>query len=227
MSEQYGQQPPAGTDGSQSPASPVQGQPSSPASEPTLADVLKIVTSLDAQVRSLQGNKDKGIAKVAKRLDTFEERLAEFNALKAEGLSEKVALRLMRQENLPDDPGIEPEPAAPVAKGGNLSNSANVDTDALLIAAGIQPNDPDVTRLYREGKTSVVDVAQFIVERKGRATQQPNPAQVMPGTGGQSLNTQPELEEITTELARLMQNPTANWNKIRDVKEKQKALLPK
>jgi hypothetical protein len=188
---------------------------------------LKIVTSLDAQVRSLQGNKDKGIAKVAKRLDTFEERLAEFNALKAEGLSEKVALRLMRQENLPDDPGIEPEPAAPVAKGGNLSNSANVDTDALLIAAGIQPNDPDVTRLYREGKTSVVDVAQFIVERKGRATQQPNPAQVMPGTGGQSLNTQPELEEITTELARLMQNPTANWNKIRDVKEKQKALLPK
>jgi hypothetical protein len=188
---------------------------------------LKIVTGLDAQVRALQGNKDKGIAKVAKRLDTFEERLAEFNALKAEGLSEKVALRLMRQESLTEEPSIEPEPAAAVAKGGNLSNNANVDTDALLIAAGIQPNDPEVTRLYREGKTTLTDVAQFIVERKARATATPNPAQVMPGTGGQSLNAQPELEEISTELARLMQNPTANWNKIREVKEKQKALLPK
>jgi hypothetical protein len=49
----------------------------------------------------------------------------------------------------------------------------------------------------------------------------------MPGTGGQSLPTQPELAEITTELTRLMLNPTANWNKIREVKEKQKALLPK
>lgn len=227
MSEQHGQQPPAGTDGSQPAASPAQGQPSSPASEPTLADVLKIVTSLDAQVRALQGNKDKGIAKVAKRLDTFEERLAEFNALKAEGLSEKVALRLMRQESLTEEPGIEPEPAAAVAKGGNLSNNPNVDTDALLIAAGIQPNDPEVTRLYREGKTTLMDVAQFIVERKARATATPNPAQVMPGTGGQSLNAQPELDEITTELARLMQNPSANAAQIRKLSEQQRALLPK
>lgn len=227
MSEQHGQQPSVGTDGSQPTASPAQGQPSSPASEPTLADVLKIVTSLDAQVRALQGNKDKGIAKVSRRMDTVEELLAEFNALKAEGLSEKVALRLMRQESLTEEPGIEPEPAAAVAKGGNLSNNPNVDTDALLIAAGIQPNDPEVTKLYREGKTSLTDVAQFIVERKARATATPNPAQVMPGTGGQSLNAQPELDEITTELARLMQNPSANAAQIRKLSEQQRALLPK
>jgi len=164
---------------------------------------------------------------VAKRLNSFEERLAAFNELKAEGHSEKAALRLMRLDSLLEEPGGEVEPAAAVAKGGNLSNIPSVDTDALLIAAGIQPNDPDVTRLYREGKTSVVDVAQFIVERKARATQQPNPAQVMPGTGGQSLPTQPELAEITTELTRLMLNPTANAAQIRKLSEQQKALLPK
>lgn len=227
MSEQQGQQPPAGADGSQPSASPVPGQPSSPASEPSLADVLKIVTSLDAQVRSLQGNKDKGIAKVSRRMDTVEELLAEFNALKAEGWTEKQALRLMSRDELSDKPSIEPEPAATVAKGGNLSNSANVDTDALLIAAGIQPNDPEVTTLYRSGKTTLTDIAQFIVERKARASATPNPAQVLPGSGGQSLNAQPELDEITTELARLMDHPTANWNKIRELQEKQKALLPK
>lgn len=218
---------PAGTDGSQPAASPGQNQPSSPAGEPSLADVLKIVTSLDAQVRALQGNKDKGIAKVSRRMDTVEELLAEFNALKAEGWTEKQALRLMSRDELSDKPSIEPEPAATVAKGGNLSNSPNVDTDALLTAAGIQPNDPEVTKLYREGKTSLVDIAQFIVERKARASATPNPAQVLPGSGGQSLNAQPELDEITTELARLMQNPTANWNQIRALKDKQKALLPK
>lgn len=216
---------PGGAAESQPVASPVPNKPSSPAGEPTLADVLKSVSELTAQVRALQGNKDKGIAKVAKRLDSFEERLAEFNALKAEGLSDKVALRLMRQESLTDDYGAEAEPAAPVAKGGNLSNSANVDTDALLIAAGIQPNDPDVTRLYREGKTSLADIAQFIVERKARASAPPNPAQVLPGSGGQSLNSKPEIEEIAEELARLMKNPTANWKEIKELRDKQKALL--
>jgi hypothetical protein len=49
----------------------------------------------------------------------------------------------------------------------------------------------------------------------------------MPGTGGQSLNAQPELDEITTELARLMQNPSANAAQIRKLSEQQRALLPK
>jgi hypothetical protein len=218
---------PAGTDGSQPAASPGQNQPSSPAGEPSLADVLRELTEVRSQVRSLQGEKDKGIAKVAKRLDTFAEQLAEFKELTSSGLSEKVALKLMQLDEPPVSHDVTPAPAATVAKGGNLSNSPNVDTDALLTAAGIQPNDPEVTRLYREGKTSLVDIAQFIVERKARASATPNPAQVLPGSGGQSLNAQPELDEITTELARLMDNPTANWNKIRELKEKQKALLPK
>lgn len=218
---------PDGTGASQTPASPVQNPQGSPASEPTIADVLKKLADMDAQVRALQGNKDKGIAKVAKRLDDFEERLTEFNELKAEGYSDKRALQFMRLNSLAEEPGAEVDPAAVVDKGGNLSHNPNVDTDALLRAAGIEPNDPEVTQLYRQGKTGVVDIAQFIVERKGRDAVQPNPAQVLPVGGGQSLSSGNELAEIDEQLARLMLNPTQNMVEIRKLSARQKELLPK
>jgi len=218
---------PAGTGDSQPPASPVQSPQGSPASEPTIADVLKKMADIDAQVRALQGNKDKGIAKVSKRLDQFAEQLAEFNELKAQGLSDKVAMKLMRLDNLTDEPVTGTEPAAVVDKGGNLNHNPNVDTDALLRAAGIEPNDPEVTQLYRQGKTGVADIAQFIVERKGRAAVQPNPAQVLPVGGGQSLSSGNELAEIDEQLARLMLNPTQNMVEIRKLSARQKELLPK
>ena len=217
---------PNGTGDSQSPASPEQTPQGSPAGEPTIADVLRELTDVKSQVRALQGNKDKGIAKVAKRLDDFEERLAEFNELKAQGLSDKVAMKLMRLDNLSDrDSVTENEPAVVVDKGGNLNHNSNVDTDALLRAAGIEPNDPEVTQLYRQGKTGVLDIAQFIVDRKARAAAQPNPAQVLPGGGGQSLSGGDELAELTEQLARLQRNPSQNMAEIRKLSERQRALL--
>ena len=218
---------PAGTGASQVPASAAQGEPSSPASEPSLADVLKSVSDLTSQVRALQGNKDKGIANVSKRLSSFEERLAELNSLKAEGWTEKQALRLIRQDELTEHPGTEVGSAAAVGTGGNQPNSANVDTDTILRAAGIAPNDPEVTQLIREGKTSLVEVMSYIVERSKRASTQPNPAQVLPGTSGQSVPVEPGLDDLTTELTRLMQNPVANIQRINELRAKQKALLPK
>ena len=216
---------PAGTGDSQSPASPAQSPQGSPASEPTIADVLKKLADMDSQVRSLQGNKDKGITKFAKRLDSFEERLAEFNELKSEGYSDKRALQFMRLNSLAEDPGAENEPAAVVDKGGNLNHNPNVDTDALLRASGIEPNDPEVTQLYRQGKTTVLDIARFIVDRKARAEAQPNPAQVLPGGGGQSLSSGNELAELTEQLERLQRNPSQNMAEIRKLSERQRALL--
>ena len=216
----------AGTGDSQSPASPVQSPQGSPASEPTIADVLRELTDVKSQVRALQGNKDKGIAKVSKRLDGFEERLAEFNELKSEGYSDKRALQLMRLNSLAEEPSAENEPAAVVDKGGNLNHNPNVDTDALLKAAGIEPNDPEVTQLYRQGKTTVLDIAQFIVDRKARAEAQPNPAQVLPGGGGQSVGGN-DLADINEQLARLYANPSQNIAKIRELSARQKELLPK
>lgn len=217
---------PAGTGDSQSPASPAQSPQGSPASEPTIADVLRELTDVKSQVRALQGNKDKGIAKVAKRLDGFEERLAEFNELKAQGLSDKVAMKLMRLDNLSEQDSVaENEPAAVVDKGGNLNHNPNVDTDALLRASGIEPNDPEVTQLYRQGKTTLPDIARFIVDRKARAEAQPNPAQVLPGGGGQSLSSGNELAELTEQLERLQRNPSQNMAEIRKLSERQRALL--
>ena len=218
---------PAGTGASQAPASPAQGEQSSPASEPSLADVLRELTEVRSQVRALQGEKDKGIAKVAKRLDTFAEQLAEYKELTSGGLSEKAALKLMQLDEPPVRHDVNPAPAAAVGTGGNQPNSANVDTDTILRAAGIAPNDPEVTQLVREGKTSLTDVMQFIVERSKRASTQPNPAQVLPGTSGQSVPAEPGLEDLTTELTRLLQNPSANIARIRELRAKQAALLPK
>jgi hypothetical protein len=208
-------------------------QSNSPAGTPTSFDVDALVGAFKANpafaslVKDLalpvaQSTKDRRIAKQEQRLDDFEQQLARFNELKAEGWNDAQAQRLMKLE------ASEPQPegqnqAAPASSPGSGQQAPGVNTD-LLSVLGLQINDPDVVETIRQGKLSDSDFISLAIGRKSRQVQ-PNPALVVPTGTGLQASGQDELETITAQLAEAMRNPTANFARIQELRQKSAALL--
>lgn len=189
-----GQQGGAGGQPTQPASSPAGVQPTSPVGSDTLAVALKEIEGLKATVRTLQSGHDRGVAKVQKQVDGLQEQIARYEEYRARGLAPAAAVREMELDAL-----LESRRQAPVAGGQERGNgipapAPDGQTEQLITLLGLQPNDPDVTRLLREGKANADNLASLALSRKvqSQPAAQPNPAQQMPvGTGASTAG---ELE---------------------------------
>ncbi|HEX7975667.1 MAG TPA: hypothetical protein VF498_14750, partial [Anaerolineales bacterium] len=206
------------------PASPNGEQPSAvdyealaKALEPTLARMVE---------RQWQSGKDSRIAKLTGKVDDFESRLARFKELQSSGMSEMAAKEFMKLESqiAQSQPDVPQTGASPTPQPGSQGQATDsFDRAAFLRQAGIDPNDPEVTALVREGKTALVDLAGLVVKRGAQPKVQPNPATYIPtGTGGAVPD---EIETVTQQLTSAMRNPVANRKLIQELSAKQEALL--
>lgn len=146
----------------------------------------RIAKLIDQRVQS---SKDQRIAKQEKQIGEFQKQLARMEELIGDGMSKTQALRYMELEERQGS--IEAKLGQPTSLqgrdpvGNGKPTQSAVDVDAFLKAVGIDPNDPDVTALYRSGDVTPDALVSLTLKRKTVASQ-PNPAQASPAGGGQT-----------------------------------------
>lgn len=204
---------------------------------PTSVDVEALAKALEPRLEALvdrrfQSGKDKRIAKMEGRQDGFESQLARLKELQGEGFTEKAALRMMKMEGEPDGQSLDQsgEGATPQGRAGSQPQASGANyADSLIAALGLPVNDAEVLRV-RAGEDPIQVVTQLtnLAQRRKQTTPvAPNPAALMPTTGGSSVPAPDDLESLTAELTSLMKNPTANIVRIKELSKKQLALLPR
>lgn len=102
---------------------------------------------MQKQLRSLQGDKDRGIAQTKKEVDDLKRKFTEIEKLKSKGFSEdeafeeleiRDAIRELRSQMKPNN-SVQPSPA------GN-GNGLAVEKAETLKKYGLNENDPDVAK---------------------------------------------------------------------------------
>ena len=220
--------PPEGTPDANQVASPGTGTTTS-------VDVEALAKALEPKLQALvdqrfQSGKDKRIAKIEGRQDGFESQLARLKELQGEGFTEKAALRMMKLESEPQEPPEQfVDTATPAGKSGTQPQASSGGYAELLTAFGLTANDAEVVAALdsNDFSSTVARLTSITNKRKQPAAVAPNPASVMPTTGGSGVPAPDDLDSLTAELTRLMRNPTQNIARIKELSEKQLKLLPR
>jgi hypothetical protein len=198
-------------------------QPGTPL--PSAIDAAKVVEALkplidDQIAKALQSTKDKRFAKLEGTMSEFQNQLAKFKELQADGWNEAQAMRLMQLENqLESKPENEPSPKLT----GTQKKETAIDEQAILESMGLSANDPEIVSIFattEDMATRILKSAELAVQR----TQKPNPASIVQTAGG-SLPARDNPDELAKELATL--NPVLNKERYQEVKERLKKLVPK
>ncbi len=185
---------PGGAQGSPNPdASGGQAAVPSPVTAPELETVLKVVKDLEAQVRSLQSGKDKGMAAVQreiKELKASKEQFDRYAKLLQNGAEPDEAYQSVRREVMVERllaklEAEEGEAGVPRQDGaGTPSPQAGQAADVDPSVFGLDPNAPEVVELYRRGEVSLSALYTLAQKAKARQEVQPNPGAVLPVGGG-------------------------------------------
>ena len=191
---------------------------------------------LQGQVRALQSDKDRGVHEVKSQIKDLMKQFewvkkAEARGLSPEEIEEQLELKaLLAERRRGASPDSSPDDAVGKNADGNRAQAASVDANAILSPLGLQANDPEVIAILREKDftAQLAKLAELSGNRKAQeqAKRAPNPAQVLPVGGGQSVQAE-DLESLTAELAKEMGAPSPNMNRVRELSKKQAALLPK
>lgn len=199
------------------------GSPGQPVSavEPGSLDIEKIVAALEANPRFMgrlsQSAKDRAMNEVKPKMDGFQAQLAELRRLQGTGLSEGAALELMalRQQSSSAPTGNTVTASTPEVQPGKAGQTASISFDPTdyLRAVGVDPNDPEFLKLYRQGAVGPVETLEFIKARSLSAAPA-SPAQVMPVASGSPPARDETVDEITVRLNALMVNPRDNMAEI-------------
>lgn len=154
-----------------------QGQSDSNGSSasPSQSDLEKRLAYLETQYNALKSEKDRGISKVEKKVDSFEKKFAEVQLLmKERGISQDEALDRIRLRDEIDDlkAQIGGSTAARPSPVGNGAGEA-VDKAKVLAQYGLNENDPDVAAQL-QSESDVEKVALRVAFK--RSQKQPDPA---------------------------------------------------
>jgi len=212
-------------------ASPPATEQGSPSGESQLEAALKKINELDGQVRALQSDKDRGVARVSKEVKDLSKQIERYEQWKELGKSKEEALRELQIDELlassqPESAEVPPkeEPAVqPKAAGEEYLNP-------YLESLGLEDSDPDVIDILRKNRdpaSRIIAMSELSKSRK-QAQAPPNPAAVQPTGAGGAV--QPEtLESVTEQLNRELAKPASPETRarIRELGKKQKELLPK
>lgn len=200
------------------------GQPDSQTgSEPSpitqqIEVVSKKLGELEAQLRAFQSDKDKGVAKVAKEMAGWKERLARYEELKAQNLtSDDAAFRMEVEQLLTEWRSEKTQPASNVDTGGTQKPQQTTDavTSAVLKSLGLDPNLPEVVNVLRDHNSVADQVAAFAALAQKKATQVvANPATALSGSSGGAVGGD-DIESLTRKVLQLQQNPVENMKELR------------
>ena len=202
-------------------ASPVDGS--------ALEAALARINKLEADLRGLQSEKDKGVAKVGKRVSDLEEQINRYEELKAEGLSPKRALREMQLDTLVQGQAVaSPADVAPAAGAGTQGGATGVDYAAYAKSFGLDANDPDVLRatLAESNPLKALDNLRALSEARKNPASPPPASAPLPSGGGVSVREE-TLEDVTAQLDEAMSQPKVDMAKVKALRSKQAALLPR
>lgn len=180
--------------------------------EPRLAEVV---------AKQWQSGKDTRIAKLQGKVDGFEKQLARYLELTGQPLDQK-ALRDLKIEDLlaQQSGGSSGEADVSEAVGNRKTDIPGVDEKTLSVM-GLDAKDAEVVSLLKSG----APITDFVSLAARKQAVPASPAGVMSSPGGSAQSE--TLETLTAELVELQRDPVKNWNKLKEVGAKQKALLPK
>jgi len=173
--------------------------------------VLRRVEQLEGLVRSLQGDKDRGVKKALDEVSNLRDQLAQYEALRSKGLDPDAALDQMEIQQLLAERRAGRSPAGvPGGTGGGTPRTpATVDHTDLLISLGLDPNGAEVLSVIRSTTDPVMQEATFraMSALKGNTPKPaPNPAQQVPVGGGTSVSER-TIEDVEADLARIKNKP--------------------
>jgi hypothetical protein len=200
----------------------------SPGTESQLEVALKELGELKGQVRALQSEKDKGIAKVSKQFKELSEELKQYEEWKTRGKTPEEAQRemlidqiLKEYQGSPESTEV-PQPAT-VASPDYLS--------PVLEMAGLKSDDPEVVEILRKENNPAVligEIKKLSENRKQAPPKAPAPGAAMSTGAGTAIESE-SLESITAELQAEIAKPAtpATRARIKELRKKHEALLPK
>lgn len=196
------------------PDSPVPaGSPTGQPNSGETVNLAKQIEELTAQVRALQGDKDRGVHKLTQQVSDLSSRLTDYETYRSRGLSPDEAQRQMRIDQLlqTQEPAPVPQSAPPVPAPGQPSaqNQAGtkVDVGRFLEAMNLDPNGPEAVMLYREGRTSPEALLQFAIEKAAKRPEV-NPAQTMPAPSSMAAPSGDLMAEYQQKASKLPRGST-------------------
>lgn len=216
----------------------VDGLPSSPASTGqasgspggvTLEAALKDLNDLKATVRSLQSDKDKGVAKVAKEVKSLAEQFERYEKLKAKGYdTEEITRQFELDAILAERSQASQSQVSQTQPGGSVQSVTGVGTDDIILKSlSIDPNSAEVTAILRahpeDAPARLSAYAGLLQKRATDQARPANPAQVMSGGGG--MGVPDEMGALTAKLKQLQANPSANMKEIKAVGARLEQLI--
>jgi len=197
-------------------------QPTSLEADDKLETADERLTRLEALVRSIQGDKDRGTNKALETVNLLDKRIAEmevYSKMRMDGKSKEEAQRELVLEEI-----VRERMGAQVTQEGVGSSTVEpsvFDADGFLQGQGLDPNDAGVLDLIREGKTSETDYLRFALEKKSKPVAEPNAAQLMAGGTG-TLVSEPKEEELVARLLVLQQEPSKHLKERTKIMEELK-----
>ncbi len=191
--------------------------PSEPKTEPSAVDedsLKAIIEPLvkDAFDRGAQSTKDKRFAKQESRISSLEDTLAQFDELKAEGMSKKQAIQYMRTQELLDAQGNEaPTDAPPATEPAVPATVAEDDSlSAILNLTGLKANEADVVAILRQDNDPLKRVVALTALAETRKQAQTTPAaagNVLPSGTGTPVVSE-DIGSLSERLTELVSLPT-------------------
>lgn len=212
------------------PASPTQGNASSPVEVVTLEALNKAVAMLTGEVNALKSGKDKGIAKVATKVNDLEETIKQYEKYREEYQTPGKALREMQVDallsgRLPADDSTD----VSAGRGGNPTQPTGADYTGFINAMGLPVNDAEVVAAISSGDDTLGVITRLtdIANKRKQSPKPPAQPSPLPSSGGQTLPGEETLDDVTAKLADAMNQPVVNMATVRELKQKHAALLSK
>lgn len=200
-------------------------QTSSVTAEP-LEVVLQRLEAIEGTVKGLQSDKDRGVHKVSKKVDSLAEQIAKYEEKRKSGLKPEAALRDLQIDELLAERDQSSQTDAPVQDaGGTVSLPAGVDAQ-VLEGLGLEANAPEVVELLRGDNVKLNDFLELAIQQRLKDQQPANPAAISPTGSGDAVGPD-DLEAVTAELTAEMGKEKLDMKKITALRTKQSALLPR
>ena len=199
---------------------------------PAIEVVLKKLTELEQQMRAVQSDKDRGVNKLGKRVDSLKEQLDRYDELLQSGLKPAQARRelqldaLLAQQDTGASGGVEPAQPA-----GNRGAAPGTDYNSIIVGLGLDANDANVVEVLQKNTDPLATIDGLVKLQQQKNTPTApvvtNPGQMMPTGGGLSTQAGETLDEVTAQLQAEIAKSVKDMKKIHDLKKKQEALLPR
>ena len=200
-------------------------QTSSVAAEP-LEVVLQRLEAMEGTLRGLQSDKDRGVHKVSKQVDSLAEQIAKYEEYRKSGKEPADAWRNLQIDEMLAERNLTSQTEVPAQDAvGTASLPAGVDAQ-VLEGLGLEANAPEVVELLRRDGAVLNDFLELAVQQRLKNQRPANPATITTTGGGEAVGPD-DLEAVTAELNAELAKELPDRQKVKELGAKQRSLLPR